>query len=225
MSLERTDMKFTELPVAQYDGYARNGELVVDMLTDPHYPALYIGNVNHRLNLVSKATGGLTPGGSPIPNTINTTTAVLIIGDIKQSLLTADHAGWIKLDGRAVSTLTATQQTAAASLGFPTTLPNATGRVLKQTGAAVGTIGGNITITLTPTNIPLMSGPAITTVFRKEVIAAVGDPITTPNMIDIASGNTPVNLVGSATVGTASPAPFSVEDPYLVTNTFLFLGP
>lgn len=224
MAIERSDMKFTELPVAQYDGYARNGELVVDVLTDPNFPALYLGNVNHRLNLVGKPSGGLIPGGGTIPNAINTTTAVLVIGDLKQSFLTADHAGWILLDGRSVTTLTATQQAAAAYLGFTTTIPNATGRVLKQTGGVVGTIGGSSTATLSATNIPLMTGPAITTVFRKEVAAAVGDPVLVPNMIDIKSGNTPVNLVGSATVGTASPAPFSIEDPYMTVNTFLFLG-
>jgi hypothetical protein len=46
-------------------------------------------------------------------------------GDVKTGFQTADHNGWIKLDGRAKSTLSSSQQTQATSLGIGTNLPNA----------------------------------------------------------------------------------------------------
>lgn len=75
------------------------------------------------------------------------------IGDLKQSLKNIDHVGWIKLDGRVVSSLTATQQTAAASLGYTTTLPNATFAYIAQTGTP-GVLSGANTRTLTQANLP-----------------------------------------------------------------------
>lgn len=77
-------------------------------------------------------------------------------GDVKSGFQTADHSGWVKLDGRAVSSLTATQQTAAGSVGFITNLPNATGAYLGQTTQAVNTFTGatNNTVTLSQANLP-----------------------------------------------------------------------
>lgn len=53
-------------------------------------------------------------------------------GDIKSSFKTADHNGWVKLDGRAKSSLTATQLSNASALGIGTNLPDATGKILVQ---------------------------------------------------------------------------------------------
>ncbi len=80
-------------------------------------------------------------------------------GDVKSGFQTADHSGWVKLDGRAVSGLTATQKTAAASVGFTTNLPNATGAYLGQTTQAVNTFTGatNNTVTLSQTNLPAVN--------------------------------------------------------------------
>jgi hypothetical protein len=54
------------------------------------------------------------------------------IGDCKSGLQAADHDGWVLLDGRTKSSLTAAQQTAATSLGIGTNLPNASGRAFVQ---------------------------------------------------------------------------------------------
>lgn len=46
-------------------------------------------------------------------------------GDIKHSFQTNDHSGWIVADGRAISTLTTSQQTVATdTLGFSSTIPD-----------------------------------------------------------------------------------------------------
>jgi hypothetical protein len=60
------------------------------------------------------------------------------------------------MNGRTTSTLTATQQTAAASLGFTTALPEATGAVLMQ-GGTLGTVAGSNSRTLTQANLPAVN--------------------------------------------------------------------
>ena len=86
------------------------------------------------------------------------------VGDAKQGFQAGDHAGWVLLNGRALSSLTSTQQTAAASLGFSGNLPNATGRVLKQSGAvALGATAGGNTAAIAQTNLPNYNLPTATT--------------------------------------------------------------
>jgi hypothetical protein len=87
----------------------------------------------------------------PAPATSSAT-----IGDAKSAFLPNDHAGWIKLDGRAISTLTTTQQTAATGLGFTTNLPDATGAVPMQ-GGALGAISGTMERALSQANLPAVN--------------------------------------------------------------------
>jgi hypothetical protein len=75
-------------------------------------------------------------------------------GDVKSGIQAVDHSGWILLDGRAVNTLTATQQAAAASLGLVGNIPNATNSYLVQNGGALGAVAGSNTVTLTQGNLP-----------------------------------------------------------------------
>ena len=76
------------------------------------------------------------------------------MGDVKSGFQTADHDGWVLLDGRAVSTLTVTQQAEAAILGFTANLPNGEKCGLRQdSAAALGIVGGSADITLA--NLPV----------------------------------------------------------------------
>jgi hypothetical protein len=75
-------------------------------------------------------------------------------GDVKTALQGADHEGWIKLDGRAISTLTTTQQARAIALGISTNLPDATDSYLVQNGATLGSVSGSNTKTITQSNLP-----------------------------------------------------------------------
>ena len=84
---------------------------------------------------------------------VNTIT-VASFGDVKSGIQTIDHSGWILLDGRAVNTLTPTQQAAAASLGLVGNIPNATNSYLVQNGGALGAVSGSNTVTLTQGNLP-----------------------------------------------------------------------
>jgi hypothetical protein len=75
-------------------------------------------------------------------------------GDTKQGFQSSDHIGWIKLDGRAISSLTITQQANATLLGFTINLPNATNAFLVQNGTALGSINGSNNKTINQTNLP-----------------------------------------------------------------------
>jgi hypothetical protein len=82
------------------------------------------------------------------------TVAEASFGDIKSGFQGADHSGWIRLDGRLVSTLSATQRTVAASLGFNTALPNATDAYPVQKTGTLGTIVGSNSRTISQANLP-----------------------------------------------------------------------
>jgi hypothetical protein len=99
-------------------------------------------------------TGATGPAGPPGDAAA---AASATVGDVKQGFQGADHGGWIKLDGRATATLTATQQEAATYLGFAENLPDATGAVPMADGELLGTVGGSMTRTLTQANLPAIT--------------------------------------------------------------------
>lgn len=76
------------------------------------------------------------------------------IGDIKTGLQTTDHNGWVLLNGRNTSTLSANQQLRATALGFTSVLPNANNSVLMQNGNTLGGVSGSNTITIAQENLP-----------------------------------------------------------------------
>jgi hypothetical protein len=82
--------------------------------------------------------------------------AIASYGDIKSGIQTADHSGWVRLDGRAVSasSLSATQRAVLSSLGITTNLPNATDSYLVQRSGTLGTVSGSNTATIAQTNLP-----------------------------------------------------------------------
>lgn len=85
------------------------------------------------------------------------TTAEASFGDVKSGFQTADHSGWIILDGRAVNTLSANQQAVAISLGFTTNLPDASSAYLVQNGSGMGAVAGANSTSLTQANLPIVN--------------------------------------------------------------------
>ena len=75
-------------------------------------------------------------------------------GDIKTGIQNTDHEGWILLNGRALNTMSTTQQTVASSLGLVGNLPDATNTYLSQNGSPLASISGSNTTTLTQANLP-----------------------------------------------------------------------
>lgn len=87
------------------------------------------------------------------------------IGDVKESLQDSDHDGWVVADGRDVSELTSSQQTAAATLGYTDTIPDWQDKFVVGAGNdfAIGDTGGTFTIALA--NLPktnIASGKTVT---------------------------------------------------------------
>lgn len=83
----------------------------------------------------------------------------IAIGDIKHSLLTEDHNGWYKLDGRTTTSLPSRAAVNAASIGFITNIPDATDKFLKgkSSSEALMSSGGNNSTTLSQANLPNIS--------------------------------------------------------------------
>jgi len=113
------------------------------------------------ITFIELSSGG-TVGEAPIDGKIygrkdaswSNIIGTITLGDIKSGLQLLDHNGWIKLDGRAISTLTTTQQAEAIALGLSTTLPNATGAIPIQNGTTLGSVTGSMSRTITQANLP-----------------------------------------------------------------------
>jgi hypothetical protein len=179
--------------------------------------------------LISDANGNAT-WGSAISNTV--------IGEIKQAIYTQANApaGWIQLDGRLKSTLTASQQAAATSLGIGTNLPDATNTYLAQIGGTLGSISGSNLITrahLPNTTVTTTTNGAHTHSLSHEVSAnapgAFNDNTTcvfganrygliaTVTALSAGDHTHTFNLNGGVTQSTFLPKTLSV-------NTFIYLG-
>ncbi|BDB52197.1 hypothetical protein [Flavobacterium ammonificans] len=113
------------------------------------------------------------------------------IGDVKTGMQVNDHNGWVRLDGRLKSSLTASQQLQANVLGIGDNLPNATNAVLMQSSGTLGSVTGSMSRTLVQNQLPNIS-PNIT----------INGTIAT--MQDAGSHEHSIRVVPNATGGYAS---------------------
>lgn len=207
---------------------------------------------NPAAGLMAYQTGG-TPGfyyysGSQwqqVATTATTTTAAATAtyGDVKQGLQTADHAGWVKLDGRLTSTLTATQQSRAQALGMTTNLPDATGKVLKQTSGNLLATGGTNATFISQGNLPnvllrgntsydgnhthtttdnVMPNDVNNGRYRNNVVNTSTAFSVNSNVVTSSAGGSHSHTVNVALGGSGTALP--VEDAYLGVNQFVYLG-
>lgn len=161
-------------------------------------------------------------------------------GDIKQGIQTSNHNGWYLLDGTAISSLPTIAQANATSLGLSGNLPDATDRVLKQRsgGEAIGDTGGAATTTLTQNNLPNVNFPTSTTstngnhshTFSRTLSSQpVSYFLDTSLNFYNNTGNSSTSTTGdhnhTVTVNSGgSGQSFNRYQPYLVVNTFIYLG-
>ncbi len=89
---------------------------------------------------------GLTGAQGPV--------GVAVIGDIKYAFRVGDHNGWVFLDGRLVSSLSATQQANAVSLGIGASLPDARNKYLSSFTGALGSSVGDNNLTIPRNSLP-----------------------------------------------------------------------
>lgn len=161
-------------------------------------------------------------------------------GDIKQGLQTVDYEGWIKLDGRAISTLTANQQAQAILLGFSTNLPDATNSFLVQNGTSMGSISGSNTIIIDQNQLPNITLTGTTSTDGNHT-HTYGLPKGDANRSNGAgntlwgntfnlnrntgaSGNHNHTFTTSSINGNVLQQPINITPQSLSVNTFLYLG-
>lgn len=178
-------------------------------------------------------------------------TAPAYFGDVKTSYQTADHAGWVLLDGRDKTTLSPAQQARATALGIGANLPTDDGRVLggTLTGQSVGQTTGAITIA--QNNLPNINLSTSTNSGHSHANFSLTTPNIAGNNLDNPLGAYPTRLStslfltpsanASATLsGTASggnhthtlslnggvaQVPISIPPPAaLILNFFIYLG-
>ena len=170
-------------------------------------------------------------------------TAPAYFGDVKTSFQTTDHAGWIRLDGRAKTTLSITQQARANSLGIGANLPNDDDLVATGTSStkALGTTGGNNTATTTIArnqlpNVTLSGSGSVT----EGVYGQDGGLNPTSNSlpapfktgVPFYVGTASVTGFGGIVITTSSinggvtqqPISLTVTPQYLAMNYFMYLG-
>jgi hypothetical protein len=180
----------------------------------------------------------------------NSPMTVTNYGDVKTGFQTADHNGWVKLDGRARSTLSSTQQAQATLyLGAGTNLPDASNAFLVQNGSAVGTVSGANTKTIARANLPnvtlsgttstdgshthtvnvndnnvtTVSGGNVTAMKEAQTNWTAGNTVSNANVISTA-GNHSHTLTTSSINGGVTQTSLDITPKSLSVNTFIYLG-
>lgn len=161
------------------------------------------------------------------------------LGDVKHGLQTADHDGWILLDGRAINSLTPSQQAAATLLGIGTNLPNLADKSI--VGASVSKTlnsnGGVSSLTIAQNQLPNVtlttstdgnhshnSGSSANSLFSS-LLPLTGTPVlySTSNSNSTSSSGDHSHTTSSINGGVAQ-QPISIQNPYLAMNGFVYLG-
>lgn len=174
-------------------------------------------------------------------------TAPAYFGDVKTSYQTADHAGWVLLDGRDKTTLSPAQQARATALGIGANLPADDGRMLAgtSTGQTVGQTTSAGTTLIAQNNLPNIT----LTTPSGGGHSHTNFSLTTPNIRGTGSGSSlygplpatteradkTATILGTANGGDhthtlplnggVTQVPLSVPPPAaLVLNFFIYLG-
>lgn len=156
-------------------------------------------------------------------------------GDVKTGIQSSDHSGWIKIDGRAKSTLTVGQQAQATTLGIGANLPDATGSVLMQNGTALGSVSGTNSKTIAQSNLPNVSlNYARISSFSSDNLAGSSsgaiNTTGTANLLTGWTGNGRINLTStnnnttSSINGGITQTALDITPRSLSVNTFIYLG-
>ena len=160
-----------------------NGKVEVNLQAGTTYNVALTTNANRDSGDYDRVYYKMVAGNLPINQ--------YTLGDVKTGIQTGDHNGWIKLDGRLKSTLTASQQTQANVLGIGANLPDATNAVLMQSSGTLGTVTGSMTATIAQNQLPNIT-PTIT----------VNSTVST--MQNAGYHDHPVRIVPNATGGYAA---------------------
>lgn len=187
----------------------------------------------------------LTSNGSAVAPQWRTISTGAEFGDLKFSLLQNDHNGWIKLDGRTLSSLTTSQQLQANTLGFTSNLPNATNAYFVQNQTILGSVSSSNTRTISQNQLPNVTLPITgstnttgdhshTYVDRGNTSFTVGTSGTTTPIADDTNGTYTTSTAGnhshtvtgttSSINGSVSQSAIDIRPQSLSANAFVYLG-
>ncbi len=174
-------------------------------------------------------------------------TAPAYFGDVKTSYKPADHAGWVWLNGRAKTLLTAPQQARATALGIGANLPSDDNLSIAGVSPAkpLGMTGGASTVTIAQSNLPTVdfTGTAASAGSHSHSMSRRGNnsetaydgsngrctessAITSDRSVCgsfyTSDAGSHTHTVTVASGGSGTPVP--VQTPYLALNFFIYLG-
>ena len=168
----------------------------------------------------------------------NAPMTVINYGDVKTGFQSADHNGWIKLNGRLKSSLSSTQQAQATALGIGANLPNATNSFLVQNGTTIGSVTSSNSKTISQANLPNINFPTATSSYNGDHSHSFtrpngdqnynngsgntwwGGSWGSTNYTSTNGGHTHTVTVSSGGSGTA----LDITPQSLSVNTFIYLG-
>jgi hypothetical protein len=162
---------------------------------------------------------------------------VATIGDVKYGYQNADHSGWILLNGRLKSSLTASQQTRATSLGFGANLSNISDKSIVGASPTktLNTTGGNATATIAQNQLPNVtlttsSNGAHTHKAGKSTSYLLAFGFSQNLSPSVAGDDEDTSSAGAHNHTTTSingnvvQQPLNIQNPYLALNGFIYLG-
>lgn len=165
------------------------------------------------------------------------TTQVFTIGDVKYGYQNADHKGWVLLDGRLKSTLTASQQANATSLGIGANLPNiADKNIVGVSGTKVlNSTNGSATVILNQNQLPNVTLTTSTDGAHTHKAGKSSNFLLafgfSQNLVPSAAGDDEDTSVAGAHSHTTSSINgnvvqqnVNIQNPYLALNGFIYLG-
>lgn len=174
-----------------------NGKIEVNLQAGITYNVALTTNANRDAGDYDRVYYKMVAGNLPINQ--------YSLGDVKTGIQTGDHNGWVKLDGRLKSTLTASQQTQATVLGIGANLPDATNAVLMQSSGTLGTVTGSMSATIAQNQLPNIA-PTIT----------VNSTVST--MQNTGNHDHSVRVVPSSTGGYANGNPSAFKNAMMPTT-------
>jgi hypothetical protein len=151
-------------------------------------------------------------------------------GDVKTGIQAADHGGWVKLDGRAKSTLTAAQQSRATTLGIGANIPNASNSVLMQNGTTLGSVSGTNAKTIAQNQLPnvTFTGSILDVAHGAAIASSATGVFTRTNGSswgNAGGGGVTENFYMNIPLnGGVTQQAFDVTPKSLSINTFIYLG-
>ncbi len=162
---------------------------------------------------------------------------IFTIGDVKYGYQNTDHSGWILLNGRLKSTLTANQQANATLLGIGANLPNiADKNIVGVSGTkALNSTNGSSSVTINQNQLPNVtlttsSDGAHTHKAGKAASMLVSfgfsqtlSPSAVGDDEDTSSAGSHSHTTSSIN-GNVAQQPLNIQNPYIALNGFIYLG-